>query len=156
MGDAEAIDGAAADRPHPLRHRGEAARAERARIEPARAAVAAALEVELVANQRFPEAVRLLVDARQRFPVRLRLRHHAVPRIIVTPLSRWSRQAPVPLTGASRAPTSSRSRPPISEWRTASAAPRTATGDGRRSRARSSEVRTRAPPPSEMTQQSSR
>src|SRR2546422_4526162 len=50
------------------------------------AAVAAALEVELVAGERFPVAPRLLVDARERLAGGLRLRHQAPPRGMVTPL----------------------------------------------------------------------
>ena len=44
-----------------------------------RPAVAAALDVQLVALAGLPEALRLLVDARQRLLVRLRVRHRSGP-----------------------------------------------------------------------------
>src|SRR5206468_654565 len=102
----EAVHRAPPARAHPLGRRREAARAERPRIEALRAALAAALEVELVARERLPVPARLLVDARERLPVRLRLRHHARPRIIVTPLCPPAQNAP-PSPGAQKPSASS-------------------------------------------------
>src|SRR5882724_1345042 len=101
VGHGEAVDRAAPARPHPLGRRREASGAERTRVEALGAAVAAALEVELVAGERFPVAPRLLVDARQRLAVGLRLRHQARPRSMVTPLWRCPSMPPVPWTRTS-------------------------------------------------------
>src|SRR5205823_13617028 len=86
IGHGEAVDRAAPARPHPRGRRREAGGAERTRVEAVGAAVAAALEVVLVAGERFPVAPRLLVDARERLAGGLRLRHQARPRSMVTPL----------------------------------------------------------------------
>src|SRR5439155_24558848 len=87
VGHGEAVDRAAPARSYPLGRRREAGGAQCARVEALGAAVAAALEVELVAGERLPVAPRLLVDARQRLAVGFRrLRHQARPRSMVTPL----------------------------------------------------------------------